>query len=141
MRDFEQKHFDGAGQYLVRMSTKEVHCNKEDNEDKFEGYINTSYLSTIMYKVGYITNNDNIGNGNQLICLTSMADGWTRYCHYAGKMPDGSTDFDSKVYWNRSGEGQKNIFVDYLNNNPQEYRFATQEEVVRVVLSQSHRWK
>lgn len=144
MRNFTVEDFEGAGQYLLRMSPHELHCIKEGK--KFKGYTDTSYLSTIMYKVGYITNNFNIGNGEQLITLVSMADGWTRFHHYTEKEPDGSTKFDSKIIWQKDKDdkfGGKRKFVQYLNdeNLSQEYRFATQEEVVRVVMSQSWRWR
>ncbi len=145
MRNFTIKDFEGAGQYLVRMSPPEIHCQKENKE--FKGYVDTGYLSTIMYKIGYITNNFNIGNGNQLITLSSMADGWTRIGYYDEKEPDGSTKFDSKVFWQKDDDdryGGKRKLIEYLNDeklSSSEYRFATQEEVVRVVLSQNWRWR
>lgn len=60
MRNFTAKDFDGAGQYLVRTT---------------ENYIkDTGFLSTIMYKVGYMHGRRRKG---QVTLLISMADGWT----------------------------------------------------------------
>jgi len=139
MRNFTREDLSGAGQYLIRMGPKERHLT-EKGED-FPGYVNTSYLSTIMYKVGYITNNWQIGgNTNQITTLVSMADGWTRHGHFITKNKEGKdlpTEKWVKVLWN------KEVFCNYLNNPDlsAEFRFATQEEVVRVVLSQNWRWR
>lgn len=134
MRNFTIEDFSGAGQYLVAN-------RKEENK-----FVDTGFLSTIMYKVGYIINNDGLGNGEQLYCLISMSDGQTRYCYY----PNFSNNHSDPNRFNKNyfqGNGQdkdgKQVFCDYLNNADltEEYRFATQEEVVRVVMYQRSRWK
>ena len=137
MKHFTMEDFSGAGQYLIR------------DRAKPGKYTDPGYMSTIMYKVGYVTNNDNIGNGEQLTCLTSMADGWTQFNHYITEDEEGNkleTKDWKKIYWQGTRDNPKlgkQVFVDYLNNleGSQELRFATQEEVVRVVMYQSSRWK
>ncbi len=143
MRNFTTEDFSGAGQYLVRLGGVET---EERKLDRFINVKDTGYLSTIMYKVGYDHNNLEIGTGQQITLLISMADGWTRSFHYHKDSKDTPIDYDNKVIW--QGEeigdnGGKRKFVDYLNNPilSQEYRFATQEEVVRVVMYQSSRWR
>ena len=151
MRNFATEDFSGAGQYLIRMNPSEVYCR--ENNKPFYGYDNSTNLSTIMYKVGYIHNNFEIGSGHQLITLTSMSDGWTQFNHYPNygkaqecKKQGIEIDFDEweKVFWQNDSDEVKNgwqKFVDYLNHHSQEMRFATQEEVVRCVLKQTSRWR
>lgn len=83
MRNFTVEDFSGAGQYLLRMGGDELFCR--ENNKPFRGYSNVSNLSTIIYKVGYIQNNFEIGSGEQLITLIAMSDGWTQFCHYPNK--------------------------------------------------------
>ena len=55
-----------------------------------------------------------------------------------------TTTSESIAKWKWVQFNGKKILCDYLNNPEfcqQEYRFATQEEVVRVVLYQRSRWK
>jgi len=153
MRNFTPEDFNGAGQYLIRMSSDELYCREQGK--RFIGHMDGTHLSTILYKVGYIINNDKIGNGTQLITLTSMSDGFTIYCDYPnfgktqkylreGKVVD--FDEDEKSYWQNTAEGVSDnwqVFCDYLNNQEycQEYRFATQAEIVLCVLSQKSRFK
>lgn len=155
MRNFTPEDFEGGGQYLLRMSPEEIFA-REKNET-FRGYSNTGYLTTITYKVGYMHNNFNLGNGNQLTTLTSMSDGWTRVCHYPNskkaelyKKEGKAMDFDEweKTFWQNDEDENpeqlsgKQKFCDYLNNpENQEFRFATQEEIVRVVMYQKSRWR
>lgn len=139
MRNFKVEDFDGAGQYLLRMSPKEVYA-KENNE-RFLGYSNTSYLSTIVKKVGWIINNYNIGDGEQIYTLTDMSDGMTIIGNFTSADPQ-SNNWE-KIIW--QGEGKQGLqkLVNWLNNPvlSEEHRFATQEEIVRVVLSQQTRWR
>jgi len=134
MRDFTVKDFEGAGQYLVRAT-----------KDFIE---NTGYLTTIMYKVGYMHGE---GRKGQKTLLISMADGWSNDRTYITKDAEGKklTDTEDwiKIIWRTDKKANppvtgKQLFVDYLNiHAEQEYRFATQEEIVRVVASQNWRWK
>ena len=151
MRNFTTEDFSGAGQYLIRMSSDEIFCEKENKP--FRGYSDAIHLSTILYKVGYIHNNFEIGSGEQLITLTAMSDGWTQFCHYPNsnkfeqyRKEGKEIDFDrwEKVIWQNDSWENKNgwdKFVEYLNHHSQEMRFATQEEVVRAVLKQKSRWR
>jgi len=129
MRNFTIEDFIGSGQYLVR-----------EKENKF--ITDTGFLSTIMYKVGFDNNNLEIGTGGQITNLISMSDGWTR-CFYFLNNEDGTTNFNKKVIWQNTEElgshQGKQRLCDYLNNSElsQEMRFATQEEIVRVVMYQS----
>lgn len=138
MRNFTTEDFSGAGQYLVR-----VGVNPKQISEALS-------LSTVMYKVGYLINNHDIGTGENFTCLISMADGWTKICHYENTKDENgkSTPPETweKVLWQgeEMGDGLgKQKFVDYLNNPKlsQEMRFATQEEVVRVVMAQRSRWR
>lgn len=157
MRNFTPEDFEGAGQYLIRMSPEEIFARVDGKP--FRGYSDAGYLSTITYKVGYMHDNFKIGNGNQITTLTSMSDGWTRICHYPNSKKaeqyekEGKVlDFDKweKVLWQTDEENKvdgevlsgKQKFCDYLNNpETQEMRFATQEEIVRVVMYQKSRWR
>ncbi len=145
MRKFTIEDFSGAGQYLIRMSPREVYCQKDDNDDTFYGYTDTGYLSTIMYKVVWLTNNFDLGNGEQVYGFAAMSDGMLKISNYTAKEPK-TNDYE-KVIWQRDGEhdpdGGKRKMVEWLNNEElsPEYRFATQEEVVRVVMYQKSRWR
>lgn len=127
MRDFKVEDFHGCGQYLVRTQSDYIK--------------DTGFLTTIMYKVGYI-NVHNILNVNDSICLISMSDGWVQL-GYFDKIDNKNSRF---IAW--SNEKREKIDIakqklcDYLNNSElckNEYRFATQEEIVRVVMSQKSR--
>lgn len=139
MRNFKVEDFSGAGQYLLRMSPDEVHAR--NNNKPFGGYCDTGYLSTIIKKVGWITNNYNIGNGGQIYTLTDMSDGMTRIGNYTAKDP--KTNNYEKIIWQGENSEGLQLLCNYLNNPElsQEHRFATQEEVVRVVMYQSSRWR
>lgn len=122
MNSFKVEDFSGSGQYLVRTDKKHV-------ED-------TGYLSTIMYKVGYMHNNNLVQHGEyNNYCLISMSDGWTRDGYFEKNGSENTRDWTYKAYID------KNVFVEYLNTRNETYRFATQEEVVRVVMYQSSRWR
>ena len=141
MRNFTAEDFAGYGQYLVRMGASELDVQKTGKV--FQGYSNTGYLSTIMYKVGYHTNNLEIGNGEQLVCLVSMSDGYVDFYHYpnAGRGIRGADEWE-KVIWQATGEKTGwQVLADFLTTGTEEFRFATQEELVRVVMYQSSRWK
>jgi hypothetical protein len=116
MRDFKVKDFDGGGQYLV--------CTTKD-------YIGDSAaLSTLTYKVGYQYRG---ARGKPALYLISMADGWIQ---------DGYKDGDDWVYF--EGDNMKEAdkaLVKYLNGKSQEFRFATQDEIIRVVRCQVTRWR
>ena len=139
MRNFKMEDFSGSGQYLLRMSPREIHCR--NNNINFEGYSDTSYLSTIIKKVGYITNNYNIGDGEQIYTLTDMSDGLTRISNYTSNEPK-LNNYEKIIWQGEDGLGKQKL-VNYLNNPElsQEHRFATQEEIVRVVMYQSSRWR
>lgn len=139
MRNFTPEDFNGAGQYILRMSHDEIFAR--DNNKPFSGYSNTSYLSTLIKKVGYITNNYDIGNGEQICTLTDMSDGWTIFSNYTSKDPK-SNNYE-KVIWQGKNDYGKQLLCNWLNNPElcQEHRFATQEEIVRVVLYQKSRWR
>lgn len=111
-QDFELKDFEASGQYLVRSDSTQI----EDD----------GYLSTIMYKVGYIHNVG--GSRNQHYCLISMSDGWVSNGEYSG---DSFIPYDSKE-----------SFVRMINEREasQKLRMATKEEVLRVVNYQKNRW-
>lgn len=123
MRNFTAEDFNGAGQYLIR------------NDKAPNTYIDTGFMSSIMYKVGYIYIKDSL-SFEQRSCLISMSDGLVKDGYYKDKV------FIPFIYNTR--DGVKDDLINYLNDTelcPQEFRFATQEEVIRVVTYQSSRWR
>lgn len=125
---FKPEDFYGSGQYLIR----------ENSQKLISPYIaDTGYLSTIMYKVGYLI--DHQGSGAEL-CLISMSDGLVR-SSYATIEPDihGTKYVHHKFSGTSVNEAELKL-CEYLNNEPQPhastYRMATVEEVIRVVLYQ-----
>lgn len=145
MRNFTTEDFSGSGQYLLRMSPSEIH--QRENNLKVIGYSDTGFLSTIIRKVGWITNNYKIGTGEQIVTLTDMSDGRTLIGNFTHEKPGRDTNWD-KIIWQREAgdedsDGGKRRLVDWLNNPKlsQEHRFATQEEVVRCIMYQSSRWR
>lgn len=123
MRDFKVKDFVGAGQYLIR------------NDKPANQYTDPGFMSTIMFKVGYDHNSEKLGTGKQITCKISMADGWVQKGHF---ITDEKTGESKHVLW----QG-KEALVEYLNNPDlsQEYRFATQQEAILVILYQTSRFK
>jgi len=147
MRNFTTEDFAGAGQYLIRVKDGETDLRKGS-------YMDAGYMSTIMRKVGWITPNsrlfvDSPKEGN-VYTLTDMSDGMTK-CGYFDDREDPTRNDSPRTFTSESTECWKWVqfngtqsLVDYLNNPDlckQEVRFATQEEVVRVVLYQKARWR
>ena len=145
MRDFRKEDFAGGGQYLVRLTNEELKANEQGT--KYQGVVNTGYLSTIMEKVGYIHGNPDVYNGGQLITLTAMSDGWTRFMDFGPDVDksDNKIQLDKrrKNIWQTEGDSSGTQKLCNFLNAPysQEVRFATQEEVIRVVAYQKHRWR
>ena len=124
MRNFTIEDFDGAGQYLVRSKSNYIH--------------ESGALSTLMMKIGYQYRGK---RGSHTIYMIAMSD---------GLIFDGYNYNDEWFYWegneaDKSGtQLPKQKLADYLNDPTkceQEYRFATQEEIVRVVMYQKGRWR
>jgi len=125
MRNFTPEDFAGAGQYLIR------------NDKEAGKYTDAGFMSTVMYKVGYLMGGGGLVDAElkNVPLLISMADGWTR-CGFHIK----NTDSDKRSIFVRWNSWQD--LCDYLNTEEsQEMRFATQEEVVRVVMYQKLRWR
>lgn len=109
-------------------------------------FANTSYLSTVMQKVGYCLGQGTTheGDGN-LYTLVNMSDGLTKLGYFDTtkdlSWPNGESG--NSDLWTWVPFDSKQAICDYLNdpNYSKEHRFATQEEVVRVVLYQKSRWK
>lgn len=112
--NFVVNDFEGSGQYIVRSKDRAI--------------LNTGYLSTILYKVGYIHLRE-----KAIVTKISMSDGLTQTGYY---IENEFIEFSDTTL-----NGAKQKFVDYLNNNPyaDTYRFATNEELLRVVNYQ--RWR
>lgn len=126
---FKPEDFDGSGQYLIR----------EPIDKERTSFISDSgYLSTIMLKVGYshATRRNMAANSNY--CLIDMSDGLIR----EGYFTNTETSDCDKWIWNpfagTTSYEAKTRLCEYLNNNPRKetFRFATNEEVVRVVMCQ-----
>ena len=123
MRNFKEEDISGGGQYLIRLDANQ---RAAISENKTPFVKDTGYLSTIMYKVGYLHN-------PPASCLIAMSDGWVRY----GEIKEGKL-----IPWETTSKSLgRTKLVNYLNNGDEEYRFATQEEIVRVVMYQRGRWR
>jgi len=134
MRNFTIEDFMGAGQYLVRN-------DKGPNE-----YTDTSFLTTIMKKVGYCLGHGCVDppDGN-IMTLVDMSDGLTKLGYFDQRNDptynDNPRTIDSST-WIWVPFSNKQVLCDYLNNPDlcrQEYRFATNEELVRVANGTKHR--
>lgn len=131
---FKPEDFDGSGQYIIREPINKLSTN----------YISDSgYLSTIMMKVGYSVSNKKNYVGRSIYCLIDMSDGLVKEGYYTNTNTDKGKPIDvEKWIWNEfSGNNNyeaKIKLCEYLNNNPfnQTFRFATNEELVRVVMHQ-----
>lgn len=112
MRNFTTEDFAGSGQYIIR-------ADKPANK-----YVDTGFITTILKKVAY-----KMGLPNRYI-LVDMSD---------GLITDGVYNKETKIF---TPFTDLQSICDYLNNPEiQEYRFATQEEVVRAVMYQKSRWR
>ena len=121
MKPFTTEDFSGSGQYLVRMSPKEIYLREKD---AFANIERTGFLTTVMYKVCYDFGHAARGHTKYLV---AMSDGMI----YKRFETDSIKPIVSEI-----------LLVDYLNNEKNEqWRFATQEEVVRAVMYQSSRWR
>jgi len=136
MRNFTTEDFSGSGQYLVR------------NDKERNTYCDAGFLSTIMKKVGYCLGQGTVGGvqENNVVTLVDMSDGKTSLGYVdTRKDPDhGKNPMTCHTEtWVWVQFDNKQVLCDYLNNPDlsQEYRFASQEEVVRVVMYQSSRWR
>ncbi len=139
MRNFTTEDFNGSGQYIIR-------ADKEAGQ-----YVEPGFMSTILYKVGYCLGQGCINppdEGN-ITTLVSMSDGMTKLGYFntlndpnwqPDMNPKGPANTDK---WIWVPFNSKQIFCNYLNNSDfsQEYRFATQEEVVKVIEYQKSRCK
>ena len=131
MRDFKPEDFDGCGQYLIR------------NDKGPDQYSNASFMCTIMYKIGWLTNNLNIGNGEQILAKIAMSDGMLQISNYVDSEPTASRNWEKVIWQHISMEKRDGTqkFCNWLNNEAlsQEYRLATHEELMRVMLNQTSR--
>jgi hypothetical protein len=118
---FKVEDFIGSGQCIIK--TNDPHI------------INDGYLSTIIYKIGYLFGEDFENNNlrRAFPLLISIADGWTINGHYI-KNNEGRTVFKKWM--------DKKDLVDFLNNNPYNefYRPASKEEIIRVINYQGNRF-
>lgn len=122
MNNFKVTDFEGAGQYIVR--TADTHI------------VDTGFLSTVMFKVGYQHTSNLIQHGEyDNYCLIDMSDGWTRDGYFEKNGSNNPSDWTYRAYVDIQS------LVNWLNENKEPYRFATQEEVVRVVMRQVSRWR
>tara|TARA_R110000850_G_scaffold34024_2_gene92258 strand:- start:2935 stop:3348 length:414 start_codon:yes stop_codon:yes gene_type:complete len=135
MRDFKPEDFDGSGQYIIR------------NDKAPDYFTDAGFMSTVMYKVGYMHGNRVSSFGHAIVKI-SMADGWTTmgYFNKNGftenpQQPDKWTWVPWTSTFEENSIVAKQKFCDYLNNPElsQEYRFATHEELMRVCLYQKRR--
>lgn len=132
---FTPDDFEGAGHYIVREGT---------NKLTHPHIMDTGYLSTVMMKVGWNQGTRRENRANSIYCLIDMSDGLVKEGYFTNTETETGERIDTEKWiWNTfSGDKNheaKQRLCDYLNNNPHKetYRFATTEEVVRVILQQS----
>lgn len=131
---FKPEDFDGAGQYIVRETPNKVNSPH---------IVDSGYLSTVMTKVGWNQGTRREHRSSNIYCLIDMSDGLVTEGYFTNtKTETGESIEHEKWIWNEfSGTTNYEAKVklcEYLNNNPHKetFRFATNEEVVRVVMSQ-----
>jgi hypothetical protein len=111
--------------------------------------MDTGYLSTALSKIGYSHGTRRNDNFNSRYCLIDMSDGLIKEGYFTNtKNIDGSHNQNhSSWIWNEfAGENNyeaKQKLCEYLNNNyhKETFRFATNEELVRVANYQKWRTK
>jgi len=131
---FTPEDFDGVGQYILREPPSKLNTL----------YVaDTGYLSTIMMKVGYSNNTRRKNAKSNIYCLIYMSDGLVKEGYFTNTKTESGESIDSEKWiWNEfsgdNGFEAKTRLCEYLNNNPykETYRFATNEEVVRVIMHQ-----
>lgn len=133
---FKPEDFDGGGQYIVRETPNKINTPH---------IADSGYLSTIMMKVGYSHGTRRKNAKSSIYCLIDMSDGLVKEGYFSNTKTESGESIDSdKWIWNEfAGDNSfeaKNRMCEYLNNNPykETYRFATNEELVRVVMRQQH---
>lgn len=132
------------GSYILRMSPSEIHCREEGKP--FSGY-RADNLSSRIYKVGWCSNSDHIGNGKALTTLISMSDGMVVYCDYGPMKDENGEEIPlarrKKTYWQVTDDTKSLELLCNSLNHPQanEYRFATQEELMLMFLNQTNNAK
>ena len=138
---FTPDDFEGAGQYIVR-----------ETKNKLESpyFKDTGFLSTVMSKIGYIHSHRYRGEGvaSNIYTLVDMSDGliYTGYYTNTKDSEGNKLPIEKWVFNEFSGDSSfeaKQKICDYLNNNPhgETYRFATNEELIRVAAHQKWRTK
>lgn len=130
MRNFTSEDFTGCGQYLVKIGPQEM-AAREAGQTSYTVQ-DTGYLATMLYKVGWgVAYEKEDGSSCYYLALVSMTDGMVtnRY------KPSASEDWT--FITGSAGITAFDVFADFLNTGMEEYRFATQEEVVRVILYQT----
>lgn len=135
---FTPEDFKGAGQYIVREGLQ---------KDKHPNISDTGYLSTVMYKIGYLQKFRE-GLPSSRYVLISVSDGLITEGYFSNtKNEDGSSADMSKWKWNDFGaetsDQSKQNLCDYLNENyyKETFRFATNEELIRVAAHHKYRTK
>lgn len=136
MRNFKIEDFEGCGQYIIRADR--------------EHYTDAGFMSTIMKKVGWLIGTSKAGRQEQRVCLIDMSDGLITDGYFINKDEKGNRIEDTQrwiwISFEKTEEDRfadKRTLINYLNNPnlSQEYRFATHEEVMHVILNQKHRTK
>lgn len=135
---FKPEDFEGAGQYIVRELR-----DKETNDFISD----TGGLSTLMKKVGYSNSVRHAGKKSNYL-LIDMSDGLVVEGYFTNTETESGERIETdKWIWNEfSGDTSfeaKSRLCEYLNNNPHKetFRFATNEELIRVAAYQKWRTK
>jgi hypothetical protein len=134
---FTPEDLDGAGQYIIK---------EHKNKLEYSYFKDTSSLQSNMYKIGYINNHRLKEDMSNQYLIISMTDGWSMPGYHISIDEEGNKIEDSAKWEFISFSGNDNIeakqkICEFLNNNiyKSTYRFATNEELIRVAAQQKLR--
>ncbi len=131
---FKPEDFDGAGHYIIRETS-----NKENSPH----IMDSGYLSTIMMKVGWSQGTRIEKIHSNIYCLIDMSDGLVKEGYFSNTKNEQGESIETdkwirNTFSGTTGYEAKQRLCNYLNNNlyNETFRFATNEEVVRVIMHQ-----
>jgi hypothetical protein len=137
MRNFKIEDFEKPGKYLLRMSSEEIYA--QENNESFSGYPDSDDLSKRIVKVGWIPGDYNVGNGELIYALINMSDGKIITSNYVIQHPELSEYHHIKQKWIGNNGKAQQYLCKWLNDTSlsKEYRFATQKEIIKMIIQQN----
>ena len=138
MRNFKLEDFETGNVYLVALCSDQL---RQMSESKIPTVEDDTKLSKTMYKLGFMVHYNQMTNTYyDVSCLINMNNGYTRYFNYENTRDTTKPNEEikwTKIIWSDSVVGETGVekVIRYLNNpvESSEYRFATKEEVLRVI--------